>query len=337
MSEPMFSVLIPAYNVEGYLTECLDGVLRQTFRDWEAVVIDDGSTDGTGGICDSFARKDPRFRIFHEKNHGIAFTRNCLIRRSRGRSLIFLDGDDYWADPKMLQFVFDEIKDKQADVVAWWALLLDERTKQMRECRNEIPISRVPMDGAAFLGEMARAGNCKWWGWLYAFQRELWEKSNVAFKEGRVICEDEEVLFQVLANARRVCTIGKHFYCYRIGREASLTGKMGQSQIRDMLDVAACNIRLALQMDIPETVKKRLCGNFSGAYLETGPFSYDLEKEDKEQCLKMLCANRWMLRYCKWNGNGTLRIKYRFIRFLGVRRGFGLIYLIQKIKGIRLI
>ena len=72
MSEPMFSVLIPAYNVEGYLTECLDGVLRQTFLDWEAVVIDDGSTDGTGGICDRFARKDPRFRIFHEKNHGIA-------------------------------------------------------------------------------------------------------------------------------------------------------------------------------------------------------------------------------------------------------------------------
>ena len=91
---PKFSIIIPVYNVAPYLRECLDSVLSQTFPDWEAICVDDGSTDESGAILDEYAAKDKRFRVFHKENGGVSSARNLALDNAKGEWIGFLDGDD---------------------------------------------------------------------------------------------------------------------------------------------------------------------------------------------------------------------------------------------------
>ena len=93
---PKFSIVIPVYNVAPYLRECLDSVLAQTYTDWEAICVDDGSTDGSGAILDEYAAKDNRFRVIHRKNAGVGAARNAALDAARGEWVCFLDADDVW-------------------------------------------------------------------------------------------------------------------------------------------------------------------------------------------------------------------------------------------------
>lgn len=90
----MISVIIPAYNAERFLQACVDSVVGQTARDWEMVIVDDGSTDSTPGICDRAAAGDPRIRVVHKPNGGLSDARNAGIDAARGDRLFFLDADD---------------------------------------------------------------------------------------------------------------------------------------------------------------------------------------------------------------------------------------------------
>ena len=93
---PVISIIIPVYNVALYLRECLDSVLAQTFTDWEAICVDDGSTDGSGAILDEYAAKDKRFRIIHQKNSGVSAARNAALDVACGEWVGFMDADDSW-------------------------------------------------------------------------------------------------------------------------------------------------------------------------------------------------------------------------------------------------
>ena len=115
-SNPRFSIVIPVYNVAPYLRECLDSVLAQTFIDWEAICVDDGSTDGSGAILDEYAAKDKRFRVIHQKNAGVGAARNAALNVVRGVWVFLLDGDDV-IRPKTLSTI-DGILFAHADIDA---------------------------------------------------------------------------------------------------------------------------------------------------------------------------------------------------------------------------
>jgi len=92
---PKISVIIPIYNVEKFLPRCLDSVLNQTFKDWQAVLVDDGATDKSGKIADNYAKRDKRFIVIHKKNGGVGAARNVGIKHANGKYIMFMDSDDY--------------------------------------------------------------------------------------------------------------------------------------------------------------------------------------------------------------------------------------------------
>lgn len=94
MGTPLISVIVPVYNVKPYLRNCLDSILRQSNEDWEAIVIDDGSTDGSGEICDEYARRDKRFKAYHQENKGVSAARNVGLDHVLGNWIAFIDADD---------------------------------------------------------------------------------------------------------------------------------------------------------------------------------------------------------------------------------------------------
>lgn len=112
----MISVIVPVYNVEPYLRKCLDSVLNQTYRDLEILIVDDGSTDGSGKICDEY-RNDERVRVFHTENRGLSAARNYALDRSHGGYIAFIDSDD-WFEVTALQSFVTNAQETAADIVA---------------------------------------------------------------------------------------------------------------------------------------------------------------------------------------------------------------------------
>ena len=114
---PFFSIIIPVYNVAPYLRECLDSVLAQTFTDWEAICVDDGSTDGSGAILDEYAAKDNRFRVFHQKNAGVSVARNNGLMLASGEWIWFVDSDDSIREGSLALIKHALDNNKDVDVV----------------------------------------------------------------------------------------------------------------------------------------------------------------------------------------------------------------------------
>lgn len=111
-----FSIIIPVYNVAPYLRECIDSVLDQTFSDWEAICVDDGSTDDGGVILDNYMAKDDRIKVIHQKNAGVSVARNAALEIAKGEYVCFLDADDLW-QRWALKYVADIVDDTKTDWV----------------------------------------------------------------------------------------------------------------------------------------------------------------------------------------------------------------------------
>ncbi len=122
-----FSVLIPVYNVEAYLCRCLDSLKNQSYRDWECILIDDGSSDGSGIICDEYAHKDNRFRVIHKENGGVSSARNVGLDLAKGEWVIFVDADDWVSED------FFDVDDTSADIIERPYFVVDEKGKVLSQ------------------------------------------------------------------------------------------------------------------------------------------------------------------------------------------------------------
>lgn len=125
---PEVSMIVPVYQVEKYIAQCIESVLNQTFQNFELILIDDGSKDKSGIICDSYAEMDDRILVIHTENRGAAAARNTGLERASGRYITFLDGDDYLAE-NMIARLYEVIEHSEYDVVVcdFLNLLPDEK------------------------------------------------------------------------------------------------------------------------------------------------------------------------------------------------------------------
>lgn len=126
MRQPSISVIVPVFNTAKYLDECITSILNQTYSDFELLLVDDGSTDGSGQICDNYAIIDDRIRVFHQLNQGVSSARNTALDHAAGEYVIFLDSDDYWLINDCLETLYKTVTVKKADVVRGEYLAVDE-------------------------------------------------------------------------------------------------------------------------------------------------------------------------------------------------------------------
>lgn len=113
---PKISVIIPVYNVEDFLSQCLDSILNQTFYDWECILVNDGSTDKSGQICDEYVKKDTRFKVIHQSNFGVSTARRTGLELSNGILVSFIDSDD-WIEPITFKKSYNIVTKSNSDVV----------------------------------------------------------------------------------------------------------------------------------------------------------------------------------------------------------------------------
>lgn len=116
MQDSLISIIVPIFNVENYLAECIESIQKQTYKNLEIILIDDGSTDQSGEICEHYARNDRRIMVIHQKNNGVVAARKCGLKRARGRYIGFVDGDDY-INLDMYERLIQDIENTGADFV----------------------------------------------------------------------------------------------------------------------------------------------------------------------------------------------------------------------------
>ena len=122
--EIKISIVIPVYNVEDYLQKCLDSIRTQTFSEFEVILVDDGSSDGTGRICEEAASRDPRFRVIHQENQGVSAARNLALDLVRGTYVLFFDGDDYVL-PETPRELYEKAEKEEADSILYGYYLVE--------------------------------------------------------------------------------------------------------------------------------------------------------------------------------------------------------------------
>lgn len=126
---PALSIVLPVYNVDPYVNACLNSIVVQTFRDFECILVDDGSTDFSGVICDSWARKDSRFKVIHQENAGVSAARNVGIEAATAPFLAFIDPDDY-ISPNYFEALVSDLRRVGADVAVAHIRYVGENGKE---------------------------------------------------------------------------------------------------------------------------------------------------------------------------------------------------------------
>ena len=208
MSQPLVSVIVPVYKAEAYLHKCVDSLLAQTMTDFEVLLIDDGSPDRSGAMCDEYAAKDSRIRVFHKENGGVASARQVGIENVRGEYTIHADPDD-WVEPTMLEELYAKAKEDDADMVICDYYI--HSSKHISYKSQDIGIFSVNnVIVALFQGE------------LYV---SLWNKivrtscfcNNINFDQSVIVAEDVLFCLSLLKNSiKRVVYTPKAYYHYDI-------------------------------------------------------------------------------------------------------------------------
>lgn len=225
------SVIIPVYNVADYLPECLESVLNQGHRDLEVILINDGSKDESGAICDAYAARDSRIRVIHQKNAGAAAAKNAGLRIATGEYLSFVDSDDY-LEPNVYGYMLSVLKTHGADAAQF-------SFRDVYRTRTEdhlLPGGRQELSSKEYLARFPKDWTCALlWNKLY--KRSLYE--GVFFEEGHKI-DDEYFTYRGFLKPGKVVWDDRIIYNYRKRASSVMSSpESGQQRILDCLDAIA--------------------------------------------------------------------------------------------------
>ena len=296
----LFSILVPVYNSEIYLKECFDSVLRQSEQDYELVLVDDGSTDGGGAICDAYQAKFPdRIRVIHQKNQGLILARRAGIRAAQGAYCMFLDADDAY-EPECLSTVRETIERTKADVVIF------NNYSYFEEDGSIEPNKVVFPDQTEFTGEQKRLiyqeliaserlNNI----WMKAIQTPLLQNDDTDYTLYADNPHGEDLLQSLypLTHAKTIVYRDKMLYRYR-RHSSSMTRVMDFQRMEQMFDdKKELQLRRYMTiwgMDTQEEIDRLQARKTRGA-LTTFWFFYRAAKTNQEK--KAVLAYPWKARF----------------------------------------
>lgn len=221
--QPFISVIVPVYLVERYLPECIESIMNQTYQNLEIILIDDGSTDNCGKICDEYARRDKRIRVLHTINGGLSAARNFGIAKAKGEYLGFVDGDD-WIDTNMYALLVSIAEENQADVVSCG--FYNDYVKKIVIA----PLIDKRFDNSFDASKALLYGDISNTVWNKIFRRSCF--SSIRFPEGHVF-EDIAIQYKILAMTTCAVSISKPLYHHRMKREGAITQTFSMDNLID--------------------------------------------------------------------------------------------------------
>ena len=239
------SMIVPVYQVEKYIAQCIESVLNQTFKDFELILIDDGSKDKSGSICDLYAAKDDRILVIHTENRGAAAARNVGLDHASGRYITFIDGDDY-LDEHMIARMYEEIEHSEYDMVVcdFLNLLPDEEDNFIVHLQEET------VNGRNVLEHLKNERNYGLWTivWNKIYKREVLE--NLRFPDGKYF-EDEFFSNQLYLFSNQIHVIPDVLCYHRVLASSTMNTQKIENYL-DLLDALQERLDIYFKYDYSE-------------------------------------------------------------------------------------
>ena len=219
MDTPKISVIIPVYNVEKYLKECLDSVINQTLKEIEIICVDDGSADNSGKILDEYALKDNRIKVIHKKNEGAGVARDCALDLATGKYLAFLDGDDLYKNI-FLEKMYKSASENNSDIVVCLAESYDICKKEYKVLKQSLKVEYLPEKEPFCADDVSKYifNSFQNWNWNKIYSKDFVDKNKIRFQ---YIYRTNDLYFTCcsLVLADRITTVKQPLVVYRIGME----------------------------------------------------------------------------------------------------------------------
>jgi glycosyltransferase involved in cell wall biosynthesis len=243
---PKISIIVPIYKVESYLRQCIDSIITQIYTNLEIILVNDGSPDNCGAICDEYAKKDKRIKVLHKKNGGVSSARNAGLNVASGEYLAFVDSDD-WIESDMVEVLYQAIKISNADISCCnYYLAYTNSNKVLNDTNETLIFNREQAIKQTLLNKYIF---CSVWGKL--FKKNLFD--TVRFPLSISYGEDAAVMIDILSVIEHVASINIPKYYYR-QRKGSLIHITYNSKIIEVLDTAKKLLKIA-EYNYPNILK----------------------------------------------------------------------------------
>lgn len=297
------SFIIPVYNVEKYLKECIDSILCQLAEDCEMIVVDDGSTDSSGSLCDEYARKDSRICIVHQKNGGLAAARNTGLDHAQGEYIAFVDSDDYLAGQCVAE-ILNWISMGGADICFMRAMKVfpDGKQQLLDDEMNPEILKGSKESAIKYLSERSKypGSPC-----TKLFRRALLEKNHLRFPDDRRVSEDLGFVLRCILNADSFDALPIDYYYYRQAREGSITNNVTYKSFLGLRAFVEESIELLMENKLCKGIVERYAMSFVAYEFSIMIWQYGvIPKENRRAALAFLKSFRWVLEY-----GGTKKVK----------------------------
>lgn len=232
--EEMVSVIVPIYKVERYIRRCVDSILKQTYKNLEIILVDDGSPDGCPEICDEYEKQDQRVIVIHQINQGLAAARNIGLDNASGAYIFFVDSDDY-LDQYVLERMLESAQENDADLVLCNYICVDDYGNKLSGKYSKKLEKKVLDYREIFAQSGERGGEVFVVAWNKLYRRELWE--NYRYPVGKVH-EDEFAFHHIVSECRMIVSTGYEGYYY-VQRDGSIMSSPSLKSCIDTLDAYA--------------------------------------------------------------------------------------------------
>lgn len=315
-----FSIIIPVYNVEQYLNTCVQSVLAQTFTDFELILVDDGSKDTSGALCDELAQSNARIRVIHQENQGLSGARNTGINAATGDYLLFLDSDDWWASSDCLQKIADRLSVTNVDVLSFnYRKSTDGQiSASYFDPGVDIPVSQHTLSAQTERGLWIACA------WNKVVRRALFLKTDLLFRQG-ITSEDIDWVTRLAISASSFDFLNLCVVNYR-QRSGSITHSVSLKAVHCHKNNILEAVRLVLAAP-PE--KGNALRSFIAYQYATLLFNYaSLSKTDRQT---LSAEIRQLLPWLQYSNNAKVRLIRMAKRFAGFRGAIALLSIKQRL------
>ena len=290
---PLFSVIIPLYNCEKYIAECIQSILCQKYNNYEVIIVDDGSTDSSGNIARSFAKNNSKINVISKENGGVASARNSGLKAAIGQYIVFLDSDDIMIS-NALENISSVLESDGADMYvcgSYYELI-----------NNKYIVNRM-FDDTVFDTQMDTrtikilcqnlSSMC-----IGVYKREFLNENELFVREGITTAEDTDFYFRCLLKCKKIQLIDNALFAYRFNPQ-SVSNSLSYKNIRDVMMICSERMGALLDFEECEVDKTKAMDFFATKYIHFAVKINELHGKERAECIRAVKKDLYLLSFAK--------------------------------------
>ena len=291
------SYIVPVYKVEKYLSQSVDSILSQTYTDFEIILVDDGSPDNSGKVCDAYAQKDQRVRVIHKPNGGLSDARNVGMAAARGEWIVFVDSDDFWIDKSNLSTLMKVAESNQnCDFIGFNCSYYYEENHSLVQWVPYDDKLSLAIDKNEAMCSLVSSGTMPMSACLKLISRKSLANMNLSFIKG-IHAEDIPWFIDLLDGSSKCMFVNQYIYAYRQDREGSITNSGGEKSFNNLFSILKNELAKidsrSFSLDAKDALRSFLAYEYCILLAMLGSLDKSIQKEKRKE----LYDYKWLLKY----------------------------------------